>query len=620
MDRGALLKDGADVPLRPKSFKVLCYLVEHQGLLVTKRELLRAAWADVVVTEDSLTQCLIEIRKVLGDDARDMVRTVPRRGYLFDVPVMVHEPGEDPETPAEPVSLVSKRRPSRWSVGGAIVLALAIAASWWNGGMPAVEDGSPAYIQASVLPGSIAVLPFVDMSPQGDQEYFADGLSEEVLNLLAQIPELTVIARTSSFSFKGKQADIKTIAQKLNVANVLEGSVRKHGDQVRITAQLVKASNSAHLWSQTYDRTLEDVFAVQSEIAASVAAVLKVKLLGDSYSPVSIPVPHAPNAQAYQHYLRGKFFYSRRGVGDNELAMKQFEQALEIDPGLVDAWVGLAGTIMIGAYDRKTPWEESMKQRKVALDQALQLDPNHAEMHIRLFQYYWRQSELDTARQHYDQALRYGQNSALVQSIAAGIAHAEADFERAIELQWRAVALDPLGYANRGNLAIYLFSAGRFDESEVEFLNALELNPEMKDQVNGNLVQILILKQQYQQAGALVRQLPEGMARDQGMAIINHSLEQEAQSNAAIERLAANPDVEAAAYLAELYAFRGALNESFHWLNFATDKSLGADRSPPEWQLLIMLYTSPFLIPLHDDPRWAEWVADTETRMIESKL
>jgi TolB-like protein/DNA-binding winged helix-turn-helix (wHTH) protein len=307
VDRGALLQDGADVPLRPKCFQVLSYLVEHHGLLVTKDEVLGAVWPGVVVTEDSLTQCLIQIRKVLGDDSRDMVRTVPRRGYLFDVPVTVHEPDKDPIAPGAPDSLMSRRRPSRWSVGAGIILALAIAVNWWNARIQHVEDRTPAYVQASILPGSIAVLPFVDMSPKGDQEYFGDGISEEVLNLLAQTPDLTVIARTSSFSFKGQNADVKTIARKLNVANVLEGSVRKDGERVRIMAQLVNASNSSHLWSQTYDRTLDDIFAVQSEIAGSVAAVLKVKLLGDSYTPESAPASAPPMRQLTSIISRENF-------------------------------------------------------------------------------------------------------------------------------------------------------------------------------------------------------------------------------------------------------------------------------------------------------------------------
>jgi len=587
IDRGALLKDGADVPLRPKCFKVLSYLVEHHGLLVTKDEVLGAVWPDIVVTEDSLTQCLIQIRKVLGDTSRDMIRTVPRRGYLFDVPVTVHTPGKSPVAPGALDSFMSGRRPSRWSVGAAIVLALAIAVNWWNARIQHVEDRMPTYVQASILPGSVAVLPFVDMSPKGDLEYFGDGISEEVLNLLAQTPELTVISRTSSFSFKDQNADIEAISQKLNVASVLEGSVRKNGDQVRITAQLVKASNSAHLWSQTYDRSLDDVFAVQREIAGSVAAVLKVKLLGDGYTPVSVSVSDTPNAKAHEHYLQGK---------------------------LADAWVGLASSMIIHAFRNGIPWEESVARRKEALDKAIELDPNHAEAHIRLAQHYRRLSEMDTARQHYDEALRYGQNSALVLSMAAGAAFHEANFEQAIELQMRAVALDPLGFANRENLAGFLFHAGRFDEAGVEFLNALDLNPAMSDYINDNLVQILVLQQQCEEAGVLIQQLPEGIAKDQGLAIVHHVRGQEAEANAAIARLTADPGVEPAARLAEIYAFRGNLDESFKWLDSARDRIYKTGRNSWDWQDLRLLFTSPFLRPLHDDPRWEMWLAEMETR------
>ena len=614
IDRGALLKDGADVPLRPKCFKVLSDLVEHHGLLVTKDEVLGAVWPGVVVTEDSLTQCLIQIRKVLGDTSRDMIRTVPRRGYLFDVPVTVHKPDKDPVAPGAIDSLMSRRRPSRWSVGAGIVLALAIAVNWWNARIQHVEDRMPTYVQASILPGSVAVLPFVDMSPKGDLEYFGDGISEEVLNLLAQTPELTVISRTSSFSFKDQNADIEAISQKLNVASVLEGSVRKNGDQVRITAQLVKASNSAHLWSQTYDRSLDDVFAVQREIAGSVAAVLKVKLLGDGYTPVSVSVSDTPNAKAHEHYLQGKFFYSRRGSGDIERAMQHFQRALEIDPDLADAWVGLASSMIIHAFRNGIPWEESVARRKEALDKAIELDPNHAEAHIRLAQHYRRLSEMDTARQHYDEALRYGQNSALVLSMAAGTAFHEANFEQAIELQKRAVALDPLGFANRENLASFLFHAGRFDEAGVEFLNALDLNPAMSDYINDNLVQILVLQQQCEEAGVLIQQLPEGIARDQGLATFHHVRGQEAEANAAIARLTADPGVEPAARLAEIYAFRGNLDESFKWLDSARDRMYKTGWNSWDWQDLKLLFTSPFLRPLHDDPRWEMWLAEMETR------
>ncbi|HLF31505.1 MAG TPA: hypothetical protein VI566_10825, partial [Xanthomonadales bacterium] len=183
---------------------------------------------------------------------------------------------------------------------------------------------------------SIAVLPFADMSPEGDQEYLSDGIAEELLNLLVQIPDLQVAARTSSFSFKGKDMKIAEVARELHVAHILEGSVRKAGDRVRITAQLIKADDGYHLWSETFDRTLDDVFAIQDEISAAVVAALKIKLLGAA--PTSVEV----NPEAYAMYLQGRYFTERRTQKDGENAVAAYEKALEIDPGYAAAWAGLS--------------------------------------------------------------------------------------------------------------------------------------------------------------------------------------------------------------------------------------------------------------------------------------
>ncbi len=416
MDRGALLKDGADVPLRPKCFKVLCYLVEHHGRLVTKGELMGAVWANVVVTEDSLTQCLIQIRKALGDHSREMIRTVPRRGFLFDIPVTVHQPGEIFDDPAAHHSVISNRRPSRWSVGAAIVLAMAITATWWNTQRQEHEHLAPDFNRTSALPTSIAVQPFVDMSPKKDQQHFADGMSEEVL---------------------------------------------------------------------------------------------KFKLLGEAYAADSVTDPlFIPDAKAWEHYLKGKFFYGRRGAGDNELAIRHYRQALDLDPNLADAWVGLAGSINLQSYHQEIPREQGQVLIKAALDKALELEPNHAEAHSRMARYYSCAGEPDRGQLHLDLALKYGQNSPLVQSIVAGNAFGTGSYAEAINLQRRAVALDPLGFVNRGNLAGYLYSAGRFEEARLEYHNALELNPEMVDEINWSLALVHILLQQYEEAQLLVQHIP----------------------------------------------------------------------------------------------------------------
>jgi len=612
VDRGALLKDGTDIPLRPKCFEVLTYLVKHHGVLLSKDEILTAVWADVVVTEDSLTQCMIQIRKALDDKSKDMVRTVPRRGYLFDVQVQLHGFGEKPEVSVTPPSVLQNRRPSRWSVGAAIALALAIFATWWSGQTPEINQPLPNII---AHPNSIAVLPFEDMSPEGDQEYFADGLSEEVLNLLAQIPELQVIARTSSFSFKGQHPDIQTIAGKLNVANILEGSVRKDGDQIRITAQLVNASNGIHLWSQTYDRTLDNVFAVQSDIAGSVAGFLKVSLLDEPYVSAS----NGHNPAAWEAYLKGKFFYGRRGTGDNEHAIAQYQEALRIDPELAEAWVGLAGSIYLQTYLQEISWEQGWTEFKAALDKALALDPDNAEVHVRLASYYWGLGEEENYQLHFDRALELGQSNALVLSVASGISLYNGKLEDAIEYQRRAATLDPLGYVNHGNLAHILYFGGYYDEARDEWEYAAALNPEHSDESTWFIGLSLIMQKQYQAAEDFMQQLPAGAEKDQGMALIHFARGEVNESNAAIQRLSTGTDFDSAFYLTEIYSFQGDMDQSFRWLNEATDRILRTNPMVQSMSDLKVFKVCPFLAPLREDPRWTAWLVMTKERIGRNK-
>ena len=277
VDRGTLLKGDSDIPLRPKCFEVLKYLIERHGILVTKDELMKAVWPNLCVTGGSLTQCLIKIRQALGDTRKEVVRTIPRRGYLFDVPVTIYQPDNNADSIAIEGDLVVGQRPSRWSKFVAAMLALAIAAIWWqveSNHLIPVTKGKP------VPPLSIAILAFEDLSTEQDLGFFAEGVSEEVLNQLAQTPELHVISRTSSFVFKGQNLGVEEIAGILHVAYILEGSVRREGNRIRVAVQLVNGADSGHLWSQTYDYTLDNVLSVQRDIADLVAIVLTEKLLG----------------------------------------------------------------------------------------------------------------------------------------------------------------------------------------------------------------------------------------------------------------------------------------------------------------------------------------------------
>jgi TolB-like protein/DNA-binding winged helix-turn-helix (wHTH) protein len=410
--RGALLKSGADVKLRPKSFEVLRLLIERHGQLVTKDELLDAVWGHTVVTEDSIFQCLIDVRRAIGDESQQMIKTVPRRGYIFDVPVSVsdaasREYGVTVSDIAAPEREVAGRssgpspprsgpRLPRSGLLAAAFISLVPVAIWWGLEGRGKEAAPPVERSAAQAPhNSIAVLPFVDLSPAGDSAYFSDGLSEEVLNLLSQAPELRVIARTSSFSFRDRDADIATIARTLGVRYLLEGSVRREGRRVRITAQLIEASSSSHLWSAVYERELDDVFAVQIEIAAAVADALETRLAAP---PGQQAAPADP--WAHEEVLRGQFFYHRRGPGDLERALRSFERAVALDANYARAWAGVAAIVCIETGEGLMPRATGLPRLLEAATRTVALDPRMAAGHFRLCCYYDLLGEERLAEDH----------------------------------------------------------------------------------------------------------------------------------------------------------------------------------------------------------------------------
>jgi TolB-like protein/DNA-binding winged helix-turn-helix (wHTH) protein/Tfp pilus assembly protein PilF len=618
-DQVALLRDGAAIPLRPKSFDVLHYLVRHPQRLVSRDELLRAVWSGVVVTDDSLTQCLIEIRKALDDRERSIVRTVPRRGYLFDVPVQVEAAGRPSvagrgERPAA-------RPPSRWTLVALLVLAVAVGATWWRPGAPPTGNSATSSVREPPA-ASIAVLPFTDMSPEGDQEYLGDGIAEEILNLLAQVPGLTVIARTSSFSFKGQQADIGTIARRLSVAHVLEGSVRKSGDRVRVTAQLVDGADGSHLWSQTFEERLQDVFTTQDQIARNVTAVLQERLLGQTgESPVFSRNPaHGADPQAWELYLRGKYFLGRRMQGDLLRAHRYLEQALAIDPGLVPAWVALAANYNVRRDTTHTSAEEMLSNEtarpliRQALERALALDPDNPEGLLRVSGFTIRDGDRERGLEQIERAMRNGRNNALVQTMLAGVAFAIGDVEAAVTLQRRGAALDPVSTVIQVNLGFMLYAAGRLHEAAEAFQRAWESKPEKDANSLSLRVWIAIHQEDLARAADLAAQLPQGTWRDQAETMLAFRSGDSDGANKVLERLQQSQEIGAPAAVAYVHAFRGETDEAFRWLQRAAESVPAGEEWWESGARLTELRSSPFLQPLHGDPRWPAWLAENRQR------
>lgn len=590
--------------LDPKVMDVLVLLAQHAGQVVLREVLLAQLWPNTVVTEDALTRCIYELRRHLsqagGDDSyKAMLETLPKRGYRLN--------GEITGVPPQPGNRAGAGANRYLLIMAA--LALAAGVSWFTIAQrvsgPSTE---PEIATANEAGPSIAVLPFVDMSAAQDQGFLSDGISEEIVNRLGQIPALRVIARTSSFSFRGESVDIPEIAAKLNVTHVLEGSVRRSGGHVRITAQLIEAASDSHLWSETFDRELGDLFAVQDEIAAAVARAFQIQLAAvkrDASAPASV--------QAYEQFLQGQFFYNRRASGDIERSVKCYEQAVAIDPGYARAWAALAGAYSMLAWDGENFKQDLQVRQGEAALKAVGLDPQLAVAHARLSQFYYETEDYKKGNEHKLKAAALDPEDSLVLGYTSGDALERGDFANAIAIQRRVVARDPLASTHRINLAVILFADGQLDEALSEYRKVLEFNPDAGPEVEIEIARVLVLQRRYDEAQSAIAQLPEGKYRDHGLALLYQASGQLNGADAALKRLAAQPgDTMDSIRLAEVYAFRGMSEEAFASLQekrnaLALDQDLGQQWI---WYFQVEMRVSPFLKALHADPRWTDLMAD----------
>jgi eukaryotic-like serine/threonine-protein kinase len=484
------------------------------------------------------------------------------------------------------------RRSRALLAGASLVVALA-AAVWFA---RETRRAGPPPAPAAAGPPSIAVLPFVDMSPGHDQGYFADGLAEELLNALARLPELRVVGRTSSFQFKGKNEDLRSIGQKLNVASLLEGSVRKAGSRVRITAQLVKAADGFDLWSETYDRELDDIFAVQDDISRSVSRALEVRLLGRQ---AASPAPRGGNAEAYNLYLQGHYFEARRSREDLEKARDYYDQALGLDPGYARAWVGRANVDVFLAIEGDVSTEEGYKKARREVEKALGLDPNLAEAHATLgwiqVGHYWDWSGADAS---YKRALELAPGSTMVVRRYATLAATLGRLDQAIDLDRRAAELDPLSVAAHYNLGLHAWYAGRLDEAEAGFRKVLELDPEYP--LTHLMIGLVHLSRSNPEAALqeVERERSEAW-RLYGRALAYHAAGRTREADTALAELLEKEKKGWDFQIAEIYAFRGERDKAFEWLAVAYSHRDSA---------LSDIKGDPLLESLEADPRYTAFL------------
>jgi TolB-like protein len=453
---------------------------------------------------------------------------------------------------------------------------------------PTAVETSPGTAEPSTVPiseKSIAVLPFTDMSEKHDQEYFSDGMAEEIIDLLVKIPDLVVPARTSSFYFKGKSTQIPEIAKQLGVRNILEGSVRKSGNHLRVTAQLVRADNGYHLWSETYNSTVDDVFKTQDEIAGAVVGALKVSLLGKDTPNAKLTT----SSEAYDLYLRAKSLIYRETSDDSLKAYTDLQKAVRLDPTFALAWTELAtllthddvdwDRVLDVSAETKAQfekgdfrgWPQVLEQARaaahVAAERAIKLGPDLAESHAALAQvlswldWNWKAADVEMAK-----ALKLDPANASITVMAADLAGDLGRIPEALQLAIRAKSLDPLG---NSHVLIWLqYMNGNSDQADLALRRNLELYPTAG---HDHFIRMLMLLEQHKAEDALAELELEPLDpfREAGRPLVLDALGRHADADKAIKFVEERDGDNMAYQIAYIFAARKDLDRTFYWLERA---------------------------------------------------
>jgi TolB-like protein/DNA-binding winged helix-turn-helix (wHTH) protein/Flp pilus assembly protein TadD len=597
-----LWREGKPLAATPKVFDTLLFLVRNQGRVLTKDELLQELWPGTFVEEVNLAVNISTLRKLLGENPQDgrYIVTVSGRGYRFVAEVRETgltaeeradekiDPSQDKleEVPQSTLRLRPNGR--RWAIAATIVVLLlaGIGSYLWR--------QHHARKLSAAIDASIAVLPFADLSQGKNQEYFSDGLADELTNDLEKIRGLKVIARSSAFQFKGKNEDLRTVGRKLGVANILEGSVRREGNRVRITAELTKVDDGFQLWSETYDRQIDDLFAVQAEIARAVSVALQVRILDPSLGTDSSHFRRNP--AAYEPYLQAQYFLARgEDKDDLEKALGYVDQAIQLDPGFAPSWALRSVVINTAATIGLRDHEKSFLEARENAEKAIALDARSAAGYLALgwvkLGYEW---DWDGAEAALKKAANLQPGSAVVLSYRAYLYECLGRLDEAIALTQEASILDPL--RTNAYLGALLLTAGRYDEAKASVEKALSMNQKLEG-AHAKLGAILLAQGHAQAALAEMDAEPGEWEKLTGQALVYHALGRTHDSEAALSRLIETHTEDSPYQIAEIYAYRGKVDQAFAWL----DRSY-LQRDPGLNQLKL----DPLLKNLRADPRYSD--------------
>jgi TolB-like protein/DNA-binding winged helix-turn-helix (wHTH) protein/Tfp pilus assembly protein PilF len=590
-----LLRGEETIPLTPKAVDTLLVLVANSGRVVEKDELMKSVWPDTFVEEGALARNVSVLRKALGDDLEEFqyIETIPKRGYRFVAPVkdLSASTLTSPDDQAEEI-LRNRFRWVVWLVPTVfLILAAVLVYTWFmrdSGNSPRIA--------------SLAVLPLNNPSNDPAQEYFADGMTEELINSLAKIEALKVISRTSAMTYKGvKNKSLPRIARELNVDAVVEGSVLQSGNRVRITVQLFDGKTERQLWAQSYEQDLRDVLALQAEVASAIAREIRVKLTPQEKQRLTKSRQVDP--EAYLAYSYGRYWWNKRAPEDIQKGIEYFQRAIAKDPSYAPAYAGLADAYaLLGSIgsDVLPPNEVMPKAKKAALE-AVKLDDTLAEGHTSLayvkLSYDW---DFAAAEREFKRAIDLNPGYATAHHWYAHYFLAKSQPEKALAEVRRAVALDPLSLSINVGLGWCLYHAHRYDEAIQQYRSTLDLSPTFS-LAHSTLGMAYVQKRLYIEALAEFNKastLPG--SHTFALANIGRTYALTGQASEARQVLrelerSARQEYVPAMYIAAIYAALGASDQSIKWIEKAYE-----ERS----DYMIYLMTEPSLDGLRSDPRF----------------
>ncbi len=505
-ERSLISRHGKATTLTPRVFETLRYLVEHPGRVLDKEMLMEAVWPDCIVEENNLAQNISTLRRIFGDKPglQRYIATVPGRGYRF-LPEVRAEKNGGRATPAKKVAQASSLQEtvrqagsSRYFLPATALLLLSAVIIFFS------HNSEPT--PPPVFDKSIAVLPFANLSADPLNAYFAEGVKDEILTRLAHVSALKVISRTSTEEFAGKPHNVREIAQRLGVAHILEGSVQKSGETVRVTVQLIHAPSDTHLWAESFDRNLNDIFQVERDVAQRIAHALEAKLTGAEKQ--ALTAQPTVNPEAHREYLQGRFFWNKRTSDGFREAIPHFRRALQLDPNYAQAQVGLADAIMFQGGDSLSDYHEAMKNSRELLEQALARDETLADAHASLglmamnYEWNWRRAEAEFQR-----AIELNPNYATAHHWYGEFLAYMGRFDEAIAEIFRARELDPLSLIINSDVGKVYCLARRYDDALAQFTATLRLDANFPE-AHALMGMALSLMDRHAEAVAELRKTP----------------------------------------------------------------------------------------------------------------